>query len=57
LLNPYAKKKGQMVEEGSIYKLMLEESSAYKLLIVFLFTDLSIHTCGGRGEEVDMESS
>ncbi len=30
---PYAKKKGKMVEEGSIYKLMLEESSMYKLLI------------------------
>jgi hypothetical protein len=45
----------QMVEEGSIYKLMLEESSMHKLLIAFLLTDLSIRNCGG--EEVDMESS
>jgi hypothetical protein len=57
LLNPCAKKKGQMVEEGSIYKLMLEESSAYKLLIAFLLTDVFVHNCEGGGEVVDMESS
>ncbi len=46
-----------MVEEGSIYKLMLEESSAYKLLIAFLLTDVFVHNCEGGGEVVDMESS
>jgi hypothetical protein len=37
-----------MVEEGSIYKLMLEESSTHKLLIAFLLTDVSVHNCRGE---------
>ncbi len=46
-----------MVEEGSIYNLMLEESSVYKLVIAFLLTDISVHNCEGGGEVVDTESS
>ncbi len=57
MLNPYDKKKRQMVEEGSIYNLMLEESSVYKLVIAFLLTDISVHNCEGGGEVVDTESS